>query len=550
MEKNHDEMLDDLIKYYDSDAPSTSADSGDTTIINVKRQAPPEETFGDTVIVNVKKKPTEPKTETSETEHTTLISPRLKSTVPEPKQAPAEEVFGNMDLSGNVIEPEPKQERPTVEPIVQQPPSPQPTTRISRSTDIPPREKRGLWYSLKPLWATILVCIALVASYMFYVTDTGIVGVYKRNFTYNLSLILRSFGIEYDPYQAMPIVTGHIDNPFIITAYAEGEDTSYTVTEEAKATIPFEGADSAKFQKADNGVVCAKPSYICFINKAGKTKWEHNTAISEPLLSTAGKYTALAAKNSTQLILYKNGKQVFSIDAPNNIKACKVSEKGDVVLVTDKTAYKGAVSVINKKGEEVFSWISGVNYITAAEILNNRHIAVALAGTEKSVKSYVMLFDIYSTAPLGGAEIDNSLVFDLEARKKTVYSFSDNAISSVSSDGSLNYTVRFDNMDISHSTADAKGWRLVSYTDGHLPYLNLYKPNGDLHSSVAAESTPEHIDLYKSTVLCNNGRDILCGGINKKKNLYRAPMSIKKLIMITKNTYMAVYENSLEIIKI
>ena len=93
------------------------------------------------------------------------------------------------------------------------------------------------------------------------------------------------------------------------------------------------------------------------ITKNGEKKWEHETQISNPILSVSGKYIAVAGKDSTHLNLYKGKKLLYAIDIPDRIKTCSVSEKGDVALITDKTAYKGAVSVFNKKGEEVFSWI-------------------------------------------------------------------------------------------------------------------------------------------------------------------------------------------------
>ena len=76
-------------------------------------------------------------------------------------------------------------------------------------------------------------------------------------------------------------------------------------------------------------------------------------------------YIAIAAKNGTQLSLYKDNELLFSLDTDNKILSCDVSERGDIALITERSAYKGAVIVINKRGEEIFSWASGVNYITS-----------------------------------------------------------------------------------------------------------------------------------------------------------------------------------------
>ena len=531
MNNEHDELLNDLINYYGS---PDEENSGDTTVIPAIKteNAPPEETFGDTLIMNIKPQPT-----AVATEETTVVDiPQMQ----EP-EIPQDEVFGNLDIHGNVIGERPQErERRVID-------TPTPQTR-RRTTDTIPVRKTGVWYSLKPLWATIIVCVMLVFSYLFYITDTGIVGIYKSNFSYNFSLLMRVFGIEYNPQKEVPVIGDA--NPFTLTAYAEGEGAVYDTVSERKASVPFSGADTASFEKYNNGVVCAKSNYLCFINKNGSKKWEHETQISNPIVAVAGKYIAIAGKDSTHLNLYKGNKLVYAVDISDKIKSCSVSEKGDVALVTDKTAYKGGVSVINKKGEEVFSWISGVNYITSAAMLKSRNVAVSLVSSENNVKSYVMLFDIYSTDPINGTEITDALIFDSVPYKNNAYVSADSSISSVNADGELNYSVRFDNMDITHTASDAKGWRAVSYTEANLPYINVYNKRGSLYSSAQTESIPGYIDLYKSTVLYNNGRDVICGEPDDVKTCYSAPMTVKNLIMMNRNTYMIVYENSLEIIKL
>lgn len=536
MNNERDELLDDLFSYYDS----PDATDGDTTVIpTLKPSEPQEESLGDTLIMNLNSKP-EPEPQ--------LADETMVINTPEPQIAeiPQDEVFGNLDLSGHIIE---KPEEPIRRQRIDTP-----TPKyVQYREEIVPIRKTGAWHTLKPLWATLIVCVALVFSYLFYVTDTGIVGIYKSNFSYNFSLIMRVFGIDYNPAGEMPVIGSN--NFFSITAHAEEAvdsptDVPYNTLSEVKASIPFSEADTAAFKKYDKGVVCAKSNYMCYVSKNGEKKWEHETQISNPILSVSGKYIAVAGKDSTHLNLYKGKKLLYAIDIPDRIKTCSVSEKGDVALITDKTAYKGAVSVFNKKGEEVFSWISGVNYITAVSMLKSRNVAVSLVSTENNVKSYVMMFDIYSTDPINGTEITDSLIFESSHHKNNAYVCADNSISSVNSDGELNYTVRFDNMDITHTAAGSKGWRAVSYTDSNLPYINVYNRSGKLYAVTTTESIPDYIDVYKSTVLYNNGRDVLCGESDSIKTRYTAPMTVKNLILINRSTYMIVYENSLEIIKL
>lgn len=549
MDKDRENIIDDMFEYYEE------TDLGDTQIINSQ-----EDLLGATQVVNTQEN------EFSGSNDSSYIEETMQVEVPVTRRVPAEEILGNMDREGRIIEPEPQTYTRRVRTTYEDMDVPY----MPRKAEYHPPTSRptSLWFKLKPLWVTIMACVVLAGAFKFYMTDTGIIGTYKRNFSYNMSLILRTFGIEIDTNKNIadeieefeeyigasnPVSDFFTATGLSVTAYAAGDDTRprYDDNYTKKAAIPFPGAGDSMFCEYDDGVVCAKANYICYITKNGQLKWEYTTAISQPILSVAGDYVALAGEDSTHFVLYKKGKEVFTAEAEDNIKSCSVSPKGDIALVTDKTAYKGAVCVYNSKGEEVFSWISGVNYITSATVTKNRCVSVSLVSTEEDITSYIMIFDIYSTDPIGGSEFSNTLIYDTSAHKNTTLGYGDNSISGVNSNGETKYNVLFDTMAITHTAEDPNGYRAVSYTDNHLPYINVYNAKGRLRNSVSTEVSPEFLDLYKSTILYNNGRDIICGRANDgRKTKYSAPMTIKKLVMLNKNTYMVAYENSLEFIKI
>lgn len=533
MNKEQNEILNDLINYYDAPEDETL---GDTLVIPQVKSTlePPAESFEETLVMN-----TAPIISSAATAPEMTNTTVIDTVFEQETEFPQDEILGNLDINGNTIVRE--KEKP-IEKIIE------PPVQQQRSyLHVAPTRKVGIWHSLKPLWATLIVCIMLAFSYLFYVTDTGVIGIYKSNFAYNFSLIMRVFGIDFDMKTNLPVI-GENDT-FFLSALADGEGEVYEPIKKKKATIPFDEAGTACFEQYKSGVVCAKSNYICYITKNGKKKWEQETQISKPLLSASGKYIAVAGKDNTYLNLYKGKKLIYSVQTSEKIKDCSVSERGDVALVTEKKAHKGGVLVFNKKGEEIFSWISGVNYITSVAMLKTRNVAVSLANAENSVNSFVMIFDVFNTDPINGTKISKSLVFDSVAHKNNIAVYADNAIASVTSDGELNYCVRFDKMNIAHISSDKSNWIAVSYTNEHLPYIDVYNKRGALYATAETESVPDNMDVYKSTILYNNGRDVICGTVDDSKSRYPAPMTVKNLILIDRRTYIVVYENSIEIIK-
>ena len=587
MDNDRENVLNDLIKYYDSDAPSDADELSATRVMPAARKSEPEdEELGNTVVVKVKKKPvSEPEPEQTEPETPALpedddddsirvytptarkLPPIQTPSQPE-KEKPVDEVLGNLDFIG----------MPIIEPIVpaaEEAPKPETVTQKEEpqetedpSTEEEMKKRTGIWYALKPLWVTIICCLIAAAGFKFYLTNDGIIGIYKRNFNYNMGLIFNMFGREWNPpTYTLPTIGAAAPKARLLSENAptevnidssgykeednvreETESLYYSVKE--AHTIPFDEAGSSKIAAADGGVVCARSNYLSFINSSGNIEWETETEISDPILSVNGKYIAVAANGGTQLSLYNKKKLVFYTEISDNIRALKVSARGDVALVTSKPSYKGAVVMINRKGEKVFSWSSGVNYITAVNILKNRRIAASVVSADERITSYVILFNINSTEPVFGVEMQESLVYTLDTDGKNIFVNGDNCVSCLTRRGGMKYDMRYDESVITHSASDTRGNRLIAFTDSNAAALNLYDRHGNLDSVLVTEGEPDFIDIYKTTVLYNNGRDIISGDAgDEKKALFAASRTIKDLKLIDTSTAAALYADGIEIIK-
>lgn len=591
MDKDRNDILNELIKYYDSepadpaeeistpaDDSAQSDDIGHTRIVKTKA-APTEETLGNTITVNVTKPRQKKENAEQANGHTIEIPLSAEQTAvqnetdSEPQPKP-EEILGNLDIFGKPIKSEPIDEPTAAELQADDKPEPA-VNRRTRAPFIPEEDEEelttkrrsGFWFATKPLWVTLMICTILVGIFEFWITNTGIIGTYKRNFNYNMGLIMNMFGAEWDPSGALPTV-GKTDTEHKILAANETkklEANDYTETNNEqtvqtsqhvsvggnKSHIPFAEAGNAVFSEFDNGVVCAKSNYICFINKKGETQWSAVTEVSNPIISIRGKYIALASRGGTQVCLYKKSKLIYSINLPNPAKSCAVSENGDIVLITEKTAYKGSVILVNKKGDIAFTWSSGVNYITSAIPLKSRKIAVGLSDTQNAVNSYVMIFDIKSTDAQSGIELSDSLVYKLDTDGKNILINGDNCMSLMTQKSEIKYDNRYNESYITHSANDLHGNRVLTYTNNNLPIMELFNHKGIALDARAIESTPDFVDVYKSTVLYNSGRDIICGKAkDDTKTIYTAPMTIKKLMLLDASSYLVAYDDCIEIIRI
>lgn len=379
--------------------------------------------------------------------------------------------------------------------------------------------------------------IGIVAVIAFITIDTGIIGNYKNNFSNNFENIFRNFtddGIEQ----------------IIETPKPEVKHEN-TVTN--NKVITFDNANETEFVSYRNGVICAKMNYMAFIDETGQIAWETDTAIVEPILKTAGNYILLAEKGRNKICLYAERRLLYDIDDDDCIMTANVSKEGDVVVVTSKSSYKGGISVYNKSGERIYSWASGSDTVICADIsASSRRVAVSLLNTENTVKSKILLFDVNKTESYASIDVEDTVIFDMDFTGNILNAFGDNRMVGIAENGKVVYDNAFeDDVQLTHSAMDNNGNKLMSFDDGNVPMLNMYTKKGSLKETVTLTGVADFIDINGNDILYNIGRDIYFGKINSKDIAkYTATMDVKKLLIITDNTFAVVYFNSVEVVTV
>jgi hypothetical protein len=71
-----------------------------------------------------------------------------------------------------------------------------------------------------------------------------------------------------------------------------------------------------------------------------------------------------------------------------------------------------------------------------------------------------------------------------------------------------------------------------------------------LKYQLTSDEIPDFVDIYGNYIVYNSGRDIIYGKPGSKQLAkFTASMDIKELLMLGKNIVVAVYSNSIEIVR-
>ena len=96
---------------------------------------------------------------------------------------------------------------------------------------------------------------------------------------------------------------------------------------------------------------------------------------------------------------------------------------------------------------------------------------------------------------------------------------------------------------------DSKGNKISLIEQDNAPVIKLYSRSGNEKASFPVEEIPDYIDVSGERMLYNNTRMVIYGK-EGRMNKYAATMDIKKLKIIDAETFLIVYSNSIEFVKV
>ena len=410
---------------------------------------------------------------------------------------------------------------------------------------------------LIPVLLIILVVIWAMTSENFMVRN------YRQNFVQNIKHIGEKTGlttpgkIEEEEVPKENYAEGLMEYKEEAKEIEEGTDggneqqVQYRTGVASDVMITHDGAASAQFVKYREGVILASTNYLSYINKDGVVEWEKNIAITDPILRSEGDYYIVAQKNGNKFTLYSGEKAIYDRAAEYNILNGNVSSDGDVVLVTEKPGYKGAVSVYNKRGDNAFSWSSGGASVISADIsASSRRVAAALLNTDGKAKSSVCLFDLNKSDSYARQDFDETIVYKVDFKDEMLNVFADNALIGMKTNGKISYKIDYGDSEATRAALADNGDKLVLFTGTNMPMMNIYNKNGKLKNTISSQKVPGYAYIYDDNIIYNVDREIIVNRLGTKiPYKYTAVMDIKGLVPIDNRSFMVIYSNSVSMVR-
>ncbi len=420
--------------------------------------------------------------------------------------------------------------------------------------------------------AMVLVSIAVA---LFAIFASGIKIGFVENYTYNFKLNIlalgQKIGIEFSepvreyledlPEQYIPEETPPADIT-IDETQPESDDTEEIEEVEfiepqfenkkiKSKPLALENASSAKFAEYRGYLLCVSPTSIIAFDKDSNVLWTHGIHMNNPILRVSDNYFMIAERGGVKIALFDGKKQIFETEADGAIKTADLSRNGDVVITSEKEFYKGAVIVINKNGERVFSWNSGTYPILDADICEgSRRLAVSFLNAENGADSIVDIFEISNGEKISMTEFKNSIAFDVDFLKDVLNVFSDNKVTGLSQKGKIIWESIYDDRRLISATYEDDGYKMLLVDNNNAHEIEFLSAKGKVKALLTAETKPAFCDIHSGFVAYGSERELILSSVSgKHKKVYSAPKEICGIYIIDNSNIVAVYNSGLDFIE-
>lgn len=259
----------------------------------------------------------------------------------------------------------------------------------------------------------------------------------------------------------------------------------------------------------NKGMLIIGGDTIRAIDSRGRENWNIVSPINSPMVITKNKYVMLADLDGTTVSVYEKDKLISQIKTEREILTAKVNKNGYVAVATGEMGYKGAVRVYDRKGTEIYKWLSGSGYIGDIDISSQNKLAVAQLMTDKEqIYTRILTFETDSEKEPGNIAQINGIVMKLKYKSNGgIVAVCDSGVYGFKKNGTQDYFIDFGGRTPVECNIENDNNMVFTFDSGlNNAILESYSSKGKLRGSYETNGEMTSFDV--------NGERIMVATIN------------------------------------
>lgn len=329
-----------------------------------------------------------------------------------------------------------------------------------------------------------------------------------------------------------------------------------------EGNLPYITTESDNIYAFGNNVIELYENTLTFYNKNAAKETSLDIKVVNPIISSNGKYLAIAEKNGQKLYLISNKNIIWEKDIEGNISNIYVNKNGYVAISVTGTTYKTILNFYSQDGSQLFrNYLSNTSVMDIAISPDNKYLAFAEVDTSGAIiKSLIKIIDTTNAVKDSSSAMvyqssapSNSLIANIDYTKNDILCcIYDDHIETITNNTS-NEISNFKTSNIIFADLNDRIVQIEKKNDSlfsssfELQIVNSDTSEKNLYT---LEKEPKSIRVFGNVIAINFGTEILF--INNNSWLIKHYTSYHEVqeISISDDLAVIIYKNKAEIVSL
>lgn len=344
-------------------------------------------------------------------------------------------------------------------------------------------------------------------------------------------------------------------NPIINKIFGSVLKTNVT---NKNLNISFDTNVPYQFEIYKNNLLILGNDSLKSINKSANAVWEVPLHLNSPAMQVLDKYILAYDRKGKECFVVSDSTTVHHITTEQPIICAKINKSGFFVIATNEIGSLSQATVYNNKGEKVFKWHSGNNYILDVDISpDNKKVAICTMNTENGkLSSGVVFFKLNEDKPFVGKSKEDTIFTNIRFNKDgSLIAISNNMAILYNSRGNEKWSYNYDGGILSTFNFDSDDFLCFAVKKNRLinsetiiktlsydgKPISTYQTNGEIKNLSIKDNIISVSKDRELIVLTKGGNKIAETPVNRDiKKIFT--MENKKEIMVIGSNIADIYE--------
>ena len=209
--------------------------------------------------------------------------------------------------------------------------------------------------------------------------------------------------------------------------------------------IELDEASSVCYYK--NNIAVLRKNRLDIYDMNGKRNFTSKLVYSNPVLKTSDKYIIAYDLGMNKLEIFNSFSRVYEYKGDSPVYYAQITDRGNIVYVTDEKGYNSAVYVMNNGFDVTFRCMFEKDYIICADI-DDKAERLAVAGffaQDGDYLSRVILYETHSEQPVRKIEIPGEQPYSIKLNETGIFAVFENSLRFYNQNGDeiLNYNFTY-----------------------------------------------------------------------------------------------------------